>query len=165
MKKAKAEAKVEKVEEERKPPAPLPPHPALPRGPEGMRALSLADGEPEPAEERDENQFSILNHVMGRLWKKSPFAEPILAIEVLDGPYKGIVYAYASFTFVPGMTEDGMVPTKYETEVLSIPPSMKATFESDEAFDLFTSEVLISWIGYIHTHDFTPLIKVRAKVV
>lgn len=144
-------------------PKELPPHPELPRGPADRRAMSEAEPDPNDTEAEPEFDFSILNHIQGRLWKKGPFAEPILALEILDGPYKGIVYSYSSFTFLPGMTQDGMVPTKYETEVHVIPDSLKDTFVKDEAFDVFTSEVLISWIGYIHTNDLTPLLKVRTR--
>lgn len=134
------------------------------RGPEGMRAESFADGSPDP-EPQEQFDTSILDHIIGRLWKASPFSEPILALEILDGPYKGVVYSYSSFTFLPAQMADGTVPTKYETEVHVIPVNIKDTFTKDEAFDQFTTEVLLSWIGYIHTNDMSPLIKMRARTI
>lgn len=161
MAKAKNKQPVETAADPEEPTTPkvLPPHPELPRGPIGMRKFSFADADPDP--EEPDFDASILNHVMGRLWRQTPFTEPILALEILDGPYKGVVYSYSSFTFLPGVMADGMVPTKYETAIHIIPDHLADTFTKDEAFDHFTSEVLIAWIGYIHTTDFSPLIKVK----
>ena len=151
-----------KDEETHVPPPPLPP--SLPHavGPLMRNRLSEADGSDVDADPRPD--FTILDRLIGRLWKPSLFAEPILALEILDGPYKGIVFSFASFTLMPNQT-DGMVPTRYETEVHVVPRELKDTFRKDEGFDAFTTEILIAWLGYIHTNSLEPLIKVPTRGV
>jgi hypothetical protein len=142
---------------------PLTPHGEFPRGPEGLRTIDTADGDPEEYDLPPD--FGILDRIIGRLIKKSPFAEPMLGLEILDGPYKGIVFSFREFTFMPAQSKDGLVPTRYETDIHTIPPSLKASFRKDEAFDTFTTEILIAWIGYIHTNDLSPLIKMNTPRV
>ena len=97
----------------------------------------------------------ILNMVIARLVKKTPFAEPILALEVLDGPYKGVVFSFTKFTYMMERTENGMVPVRFETEVYSSPPD----FQKDEAFDEFSSEVVLAWLHYISVNNMSPLVR------
>ncbi len=110
------------------------------------RASGIQDDRPDP---------SILNSIQARLWKSSPFAEPVLALEVVYGAYKGVVFAFSSFEVLPMKMENGMVPTRFETKVFIEP----AGFVKDETFDLFCSEVLLSWMNYIATNDIQPLVK------
>lgn len=102
-----------------------------------------------------EDDKTILDKVMGRLWKPSEHAEPILAIEVMQGPYKGVVFAYTQFTVFNHKLEDGMVPVKYETTVLDSP----AGFVKDEDFDIFTSDVCIAWLGHLAIADYRDLVE------
>jgi len=131
-----------------------------------MRMASHADGEPEivpPLEERAD--FSVLDRVIGRQIKTSPFSDPILGLEIVAGPYKGVVFQYANFTMMPSRLDNGMVPTKYDVALLHVPEHLKAQnfTADDEGFDVFTKEILFAWLSYVHTNDLTPLIKVRPQ--
>lgn len=98
----------------------------------------------------------ILNMVMARLIKKTPYAEPTLALEVLDGPYKGVVFAFTKFDYMMDNADrNGFVPVRFETEVFQSP----AGFVKDELFDSFSSEVVLAWLHYIHTNNLAPLVR------
>lgn len=103
-------------------------------------------------------EFSILDTVMARLIKKSPFADPILGLEIIQGEWKGIVFSFKKFEMMPMQMENGMVPTRYETEIHIRPDHLKH-WEPDDAFDRYTTEVLMAWLSYIHQNDLSPLIK------
>lgn len=147
------------------PPAALPPMEPPARGPAGLKKASeaLLSDEDMQIVSDEPPDVSILNHVMGRLHKRGPFAQPELALEILDGPYKGIVFSFTKFTMMPAKLDNGMVPTVYETEVHVIPTALKDTFVKDEAFDNFTTEILMSWMSYLHTNDLSPLVKMRSR--
>lgn len=138
-----------------------PPLPAS-RGPEGRRRGSETERDPlEVTDNPAQQDFTMLDRVRGCLIRRSPFAEPLLALEILDGPYRGVVFSYASFTMLNERLENGMIPTTYETEVHRVPEYLKASFVKDESFDLFTSEIVVAWLSYLHTNDLSPLIKMR----
>jgi hypothetical protein len=86
----------------------------------------------------------ILNAVLPRIWQPKSTDESKLALEIVDGPYKGVIYGYTEFGAV-GQTEDGMIPVKYETVVYSGPKG----FQQDEAFDAFTRDVLVAWLELV----------------
>jgi hypothetical protein len=108
---------------------------------------------------REEEGFDILNMVMARLWKPTPFSDPMLALEITQGEFKGIVFSFSKFQVMPMQMEGGFVPTKYETTIHVLPSNFPKGWEPNEAFDSFTSEVLFKWLSYIHTTDLVPLIK------
>lgn len=144
-------------------PGPLPTLPPSERGPAGRLASSRV--QPDPNEDVSPFErpadFSVLDAVRAHHIKKSPFAEPILAIEILDGPYRGISFSFTSFVMLHSETKNGMVPTRYETEVHVIPEHLKTSFRKDEAFDQYTSEIVIAWLTYLHQNDLSPLIKAK----
>lgn len=90
------------------------------------------------------NKKEILNAVLPRIWQPKSTDNAQMALEIVDGPYKGVVYGYKSFDVV-GDSKDGMVPVKYETEIYSAP----AGFKQDESFDAFTSEILVAWLELV----------------
>jgi hypothetical protein len=157
-KKSKTDAPVVEasaVEEEKKPQELSKPEPA-PRGPEGKLPMSLVQptttDEEIPTEPIDE---SILNSVMGRLWKKGVYGEEVLALEVIEGPYIGVVFGFSSFEMLPLKIANGLVPVKFDTTIFKAPKE----FVKDEAFDLWCSEVVVAWLHYIAVNDFQPFIK------
>lgn len=92
----------------------------------------------------------ILQSVHARLWREEPFKEPVLALEVIYGPYKGVVFKFETFTMMPEKKlENGMVPVKFETKVLRNAPD----FFADEAWDAYCAEIFVSWLHYVHTND------------
>lgn len=64
-----------------------------------------------------------------------------LALEVLAGPYKGVVYSYTSFDVIDEPSDDEMARVRFQTTVHS-PPK----FVADDAFDAFCSDILVSWV-------------------
>jgi hypothetical protein len=99
----------------------------------------------------------LLTMIIPRLWKRETNQDPMLALEVTDGPYKGVIFAYTRFDVMhTSPSFDGLVPTRFETEVLHEPRG----FVKDETFDLFTSEVLFAWLSYISTHDVNGMMRV-----
>jgi hypothetical protein len=62
---------------------------------------------------------------------------------------------------LPGRDENGMTPTTYETEVFAVPDDLKGTFVKDEAFDEFTSSIVVAWLSYINTNSLAPLLHAR----
>lgn len=104
---------------------------------------------------------NVLNSIIPRLWKTAPFAEPLLGLEVLDGPYVGVVFGFTKFELAPVKIEGGFIPAKFETEIYKSP----AGFERDEAFDSYCSEVLLAWLHYIASHDLSMLKNMETKGV
>jgi hypothetical protein len=106
----------------------------------------------------DDNDFNILNLILARLIKPSPFADPILGLEILAGEFKGVVFSFSKFHVLPVQMMGGFIPTKYETTIHVIPPTLPKDWEPTEAFDSFTSEILFKWLAYIHLNDMSPLL-------
>jgi len=100
---------------------------------------------------------TILDSVMARLWSTNSLTEPILALEVLYGPYTGAVFAFTKFELSPQKLANGMVPTKFETTVFVKPEG----FREDEAWDEWTAELLMAWLSYLSTHDYRPLMNAK----
>lgn len=96
---------------------------------------------------------SILNTIIPRLITIDE-GDPILGLEIIDGPYTGVIYSYKKFIVQKERLENGMVPTKFETQVHSAPKG----FRADESFDEFCSEILVAWLHYISVSNFTDLI-------
>jgi hypothetical protein len=144
-------------------PVPLPELPAPARGPADFKRFSETERDPNDPLESSVD-LAPLDRVQGRLYKRTPFTKPVLGLEFLDGPYKGIVFTFTKFS-LGERNEQGMFPTRYETEVLVIPNELKDRFEKDDVFDDYTTGIALAWLGYIHTHDLAPLIKMRANGV
>lgn len=90
--------------------------------------------------------MDILRVVLPRLWKPGPLAELELALEVIDGPYKGVTYSYYNFK-VSGdlpVKADDLIPVKFDTHVYESP----AGFTQDEAWDRFTADLLLAWLTH-----------------
>ena len=90
------------------------------------------------------NKQEVLNAVLPRIVQPSSTDDAKMALEIVAGPYKGVVYGYTSFQAV-GEVKDSMQPVKYETCIYSAPDE----FKHDEAFDVFTTEVLIAWLELV----------------
>jgi hypothetical protein len=103
---------------------------------------------------------NILNSIRPRLVPVDR-GDPILGLEVLDGPYKGITFSFSKFIVQKERMKDGMVPTKFETQIHEAPTG----FVPDESFDLFCSEVLLAWLSYISMSNLDSLIKEETKGV
>ena len=105
--------------------------------------------------------FAILNEIMPRLWPTEKDGENILALEVLTGPYKGVVFSFSRFSVLNTVGPDGMVPTKFETVVHAAP----VHFRPNEAFDHYSSEVLLAWLQYISVNNFNTLLEAETNGV
>ena len=90
------------------------------------------------------NKQEILNAVLPRIIQPSSTDESKMALEIVAGPYKGVVYGYTSFQAV-GEVKDSMQPVKYETVIYTAPPD----FVKGEAFDAFTTEILVAWLELV----------------
>lgn len=88
--------------------------------------------------------MSILNSVCPRAVER-PDGTPTLGIEILDGPYRGVVFSYKSFNVQSEKEANGMVPMKFDTEVLKAPRG----FRADESFDQFCGEVIVAMLEYL----------------
>lgn len=106
---------------------------------------------------RETYDTDIMKFVMPRLYRPTPFAEAIMSLEIFDGPYTGVVFSYKGFSVgvIDSAAPDGMVPVKFDTTVHVAP----AGFEKDEAFDLFTREILLVWLNYVQMNDIVSMIK------
>ncbi len=153
--------KTKPSKEERKEPTPLTPIPQLERGTVGLKNLSLADGD--IVDEPREPSPNILDSIMARLIKPKAFAEPVLALEILRGPYTGIVFSFKTFEVSNTMMENGMRGTTYETQIYHLPTRFGADWVQDEGFDRFTSEVLFSWLSYVQLNSLAPLLKAKPE--
>jgi hypothetical protein len=100
------------------------------------------------------SDYSILNTVVARLVRSAKDAEPVLGLEVIDGPYKGVVFSFAKFIVQNNRLENGMVPAKFEVAIWKAPEG----FQQDEGFDEYSRDVLLAWLGYISTHNFSALL-------
>lgn len=101
--------------------------------------------------------LSILNVVLARLIKTDTFAQPLLALEILDGPYKGVTFWFASFHADLEKQADGMTPVSFVTKIYEAPPG----FVPDAAFDGFCGEIFFAWLTYINQNDMAPLLKAK----
>ena len=97
------------------------------------------------------NKQEVLNAVLPRIVQPSSTDDAKMGLEIVTGPYKGVVYGYVSFDAI-GAAQDGLQPVKYETYVYSAPSG----FIQDEAFDAFTREVLIAWLELVAELENTP---------
>lgn len=96
---------------------------------------------------------AILNSIIPRLIPVDK-GDPILGLEIIDGPYAGVIYSYKKFVVRRERLENGMVPAKFETAIHHAPSG----FRQDEGFDEFCSEVLISWLHYLSISNFSELL-------
>lgn len=92
---------------------------------------------------------SILNFIRPQLVKVDE-TNCVLGLEILIGPYTGVVYSYSHFE-VMDETDDasGLRRTKFETTVHTAPDG----FVPEEAFDHFCGEVLVEWLEYLSETD------------
>jgi hypothetical protein len=125
------------------------------RGPAGFPSLDSANGLPEVSEQEQQFDPNILKCVIPRQYKTAPFADSLLALEIIDGPYKGVVFGFSAFTLLPQKLEDNLVPARFETTVFSHPKG----FEKDEAFDFFCRELLLAWLHFIAVNDIGGMIR------
>lgn len=100
-----------------------------------------------------------MDSVMPRLWVTHEGAEPVLALECVNGPYTGAIFAFTKFDLLPHKLKDGMVATKFETTIYQKPEG----FSQDEAWDAYCAELVLAWLSYVATHDLRPLIASRPQ--
>lgn len=85
--------------------------------------------------------------------------DPILGLEIIKGPYAGVTFSFKRFVVSNGLTADGMVPTKFETEIHEAPPGFSVT----EDFDMFCGEILLAWLHHISLSNFDALLNSDTK--
>ena len=103
--------------------------------------------------------FTILSGIIPRLWIPAPLAEPVLALEVITGEFRGVIFSYKDFQIMPTELEGGWVPTKFGLKVWRNPTDHKQ--EELAAFDEYTREVLLAWLSYIATTDLKRIVGTR----
>lgn len=81
---------------------------------------------------------TIFNSVKPVEHGKEADGSPRRAMQVLYGPYTGVVFAFSKFEVNDGEVVDGMYPVSYETVVYAHPKG----FREDEAWDQWTAELL-----------------------
>lgn len=105
---------------------------------------------------KDEPDLDVLKCVQGRLIRVKSVIDPVLAIEIIAGPYKGVTFWFSKFTLDPSKaTADGMVPVKFECKVYQSPEG----FVHDESFDMFCGEIFYAWITYLKQVDMPEFFK------
>jgi hypothetical protein len=112
----------------------------------------------------DAVDFNVLKTVIARLWRPvGHLGEAMLAMEVLEGPYQGVIFSFGAFEVQNHRFPNGMVPAKFSTVVHQSPTG----FVADEAFDLFCSEILLAWLSFIatRTNDISSLIRAETQGV
>ena len=80
-----------------------------------------------------------------------------LGLEVQDGPFAGVTFAYTSFTVrqdVP-VTDDGLVPIRFGLRIYKAPPD----FRHDESFDEFARDMIMAWLSYINQPTFRQMVE------
>lgn len=123
------------------------------RGPKerGQQWTSITDEERTLLDTVSLEDFQILNTVTARLWKTAPLADPVLALECIAAPYKGVIFAIEDFAVLPNAdAPKGFVPVKFQVRVFKSPYG----FEQDEQFDAYAREIFIAWLKYLQTHDY-----------
>jgi hypothetical protein len=68
-----------------------------------------------------------------------------LRLEIIGGPYVGVIFGFSSFMILPQKLEDGLVPARFETTIYKSPKG----FDKDEAFDYYCRELLLAWLHFI----------------
>lgn len=101
---------------------------------------------------------NVLNNIVPRLVPVKK-GEPILGLEILSGPYAGVVFSFKSFHVKKydnneNIPDDGMIPTTFETEVHQAPADFKVT----EDFDYYCAEILVAWLHHISITNYSRLI-------
>ena len=76
-------------------------------------------------------------------------------IEMMTGPFKGVIYKYGKFQVAPPDTEDEST-AKYEYDIIMVPPELEGvehTDEEGEEFEFMIGEILIKllWDRYKDT--------------
>lgn len=102
--------------------------------------------------------YAILNAVLPKL-VPSKKGESILALEIMDGPYRGVTFSFKTFKVMNEVGADGMVPTKFETEIHEAPIGFTVT----EDFDAFCGEILVAWLHYISVSSFDTILNADTK--
>jgi hypothetical protein len=64
-----------------------------------------------------------------------------LALEVIAGPYRGVVYSYTSLDVMDDPKDGELARVQFKT-VIHEP----AQFVADQAFDEFCADILIAWV-------------------
>lgn len=99
---------------------------------------------------------AVLDSILLRLWRVHPMASTELALEVIDGPYKGVVFTWGQFEASTKKTEDGMTPIHFTTRIFVSPEG----FKQDAAWDAWCSEVMLAWMAHTATTNYQQLISV-----
>jgi len=93
------------------------------------------------------DDFTVLTTVTPRLYKTRKGTSE-LAIEIIQGPYRGVVFAYTTFDFIDRAPDtNGFLPVRFDCAVYENPN--KVTLGED--FDLWTREFLLTWLAYLQT--------------
>ncbi len=103
---------------------------------------------------------NILNSIVTRLVPVKK-GEPKLGLEIIDGPYAGVVFSFKGFHVKNEVGPDGMIPTTFETEVHQSP----ADFVVTESFDHYCAEILVAWLHHISISNYSNLILAETEGV
>jgi hypothetical protein len=87
-----------------------------------------------------------------------------LALEVIAGPYRGVIYSYTSLDVLDDPKDGELARVQFKTMIHE-----PAHFIADAAFDEFCADILISWIELLSQADvrdqFSALLKATTSGV
>lgn len=72
-----------------------------------------------------------------------------LALEVIDGPYVGVVYSYQKYTVLDDKQDATLSRVRFETMIHKHPDA----FVPDEQFDNFCADILVTWLEALSKED------------
>lgn len=91
------------------------------------------------------NEFS--HYIQPRVVRTT--TEDVLALEIINGPYRGVIYSYSTFEVLDDPTDDGMARVRFSTRIHE-----PLDFVADVTFDEFCSDMLVAWIEML-SHEQT----------
>lgn len=106
-----------------------------------------------------DRDFDLHTKVMARAWKPKPFATPLMALEVISGAYRGVIFYYKRFE-IPDEKPDarGYRKVKFDLEILQVPDTLPVGWTPDDQFEQFASEIVFKWMSFVQANDLSPLL-------
>lgn len=102
--------------------------------------------------------IEILRTVMPRLWRPAPLADFQLALEVIHGPFKGVIFTFNEIKVMPNVRlSNGMVPAHFDATIRVAPEG----FQPNEEWDTYSREVLLAFLFSITQQNLNPIVQAK----